>query len=161
MKSYKIGTKTYCQEAIVLGQFELLTEYVSGVEFTQISATHIVAQLGRKLYDALAIVIFEKPDSVAPDDIIETQMEDEVLRARAKYLKFHVTAKQAQEIIVDFLECNPISSVLGSVSGLIEMVGKTLNPTTSSEQSGNSVEEILQNADKLSGELQQSELLPG
>lgn len=112
IKTYQIGSKTYEQRPLVLGQLRQLLQLLCDVEVSlERGALGLVAALGDKLPKALAVVLTEKGQSPADKD----------LDAAAAELEFAISPEQALEVVEDFFDCNPIVSLLDRVG---QMIGK-------------------------------------
>lgn len=114
MKTYLIGEKTYAQDEIVLGQYQAINEIIKDVEFpAEAGATDVIAAFGSNIHSALAVVLIEQGCG------IEESIEDrENFQARAKYLQYHIKAAQVLEVVGDFFEVNPVSTVRAELIGM-------------------------------------------
>lgn len=132
-KSYEIRGKKYVQDRIVLGQLDLLVPILTGIEinpgFDSEAISMIIKALGGKLPAALAVVLVEEGA-----DLSEA-MSAEALAARTKGLAWAVDLELAVEVITDFFDVNPISSIgekiKGSLGGVLEKFGRTNSKTSS------------------------------
>lgn len=110
-KTYEINGKTYVHRPQVLGQLKQLEDLLRGVSlpgFVDIPA--LIAALGDKVPQALAIILTEQGKSPADKD----------LTAIAAEMAWGVNIEQTMEIVDDFFSINPLSSAFGKVVGMME-----------------------------------------
>jgi hypothetical protein len=120
IKEYAIGDKAWQQRPLVLGQVKQLLDVLKGLEIPEgVGPTEIIGILGDRLPLALAIVLTEKGKSPRGKD----------LSAAAGELEFSITPEQILEVIADFFSCNPLSSVLERLAGLMDDLGRTMATT--------------------------------
>jgi len=116
IRKYQIGNKTYLQRPVVMGQLGLLLPLLESVHITEtgMQAGNILAALGRNLPRALAVVLIEDGTSV------REAMHD--LDARTEEMQWAMSPETALEVIEDFFDCNPISSIAQRITGAAERV---------------------------------------
>ena len=107
---YEIGGVVYEQKRLVLGQINQLIGLLKEVNIPKEStAMNLVTALGDKLSLAIAIVL-HKPD---------VKLRDKDIKEIASDIEFEMSPELALEVIEDFFDLTPISS-------LLEKVGKTV-----------------------------------
>lgn len=122
-KQYQIGGKTFVQKPVVLGQFRLLTPIVSGIAIgADATAAGLVAVLGERLPEALAIVLVEDGANV------REAMKDASRAERSAEIEWTIDPETAVEVISDFFECNPISSLSEKITGMAGKLTDQLKP---------------------------------
>ncbi|HSV27251.1 MAG TPA: hypothetical protein VLH60_05100 [Sedimentisphaerales bacterium] len=144
IKEYAIGDKTYQQKPLVLGQVKQLRDVMKGLEIPAgVEPTEMIGILGDRLPLALAIVLTERGKSPRAKNVAELAGE----------LEFSITPEQILEVIADFFSCNPLSSVLERLAGLMDNLGRTMATTRiGSQKSVSSSEtETSQSATESSG----------
>ncbi len=116
IRKYQIGNKTYIQRPIVMGQLGLLLPLLESVRITDtgLQAGNILAALGRNLPRALAVVLIEDGLSM------REAMND--LDARTDEMQWGMSPETALEVIEDFFDCNPISSIARRITGAAERI---------------------------------------
>lgn len=126
VKTYEIGGKTYEQRELVYGQVRQLRRLVEGLELPAASevigwAKALVVALEEtgKLDTALAILLTEAGADLKSKD----------LAALAAELEFGITPQQIAEVFTDFFTCNPTSSVLEMLAGILERLVECLTLT--------------------------------
>lgn len=128
-KRYEIGGATYVQRPVVLGQLRELAPLVSGMAAEmEPSATGILAAIGGKVPEALAVVLVEDGAN------LREAMEEERRKERAATLEWVVDPETAFEVIADFFECNPTSSLsekLGNLTKRLTSLTETSKPPSS------------------------------
>lgn len=107
MYRYTINGTDYVQKPLVFGQVAQLTTLMKGIEFEEISPSGIIAGLGDKLSDAIAIVLRKDGQPLAEKDLAAVNRDLEEI-------EFATVLK----VVADFFECNPIQSLLESVVGI-------------------------------------------
>ncbi len=139
--TYTIGGKKYIQRPIVLGQIMLLAQlwkYMPAIP--DFRPQTLIATLGLKLPDALAIVLL-------PEDGKITDKRDEgKLRFLADELSFSIEPETIVQVIEDFFDCNPIAFLFEKLSGATEKLMqqvKTIKGTESQPSSVSSPGETL------------------
>jgi hypothetical protein len=129
---YEIGSKTFTQGPLVLGQVRQLLEVLKDFHFPEeFTAPQLMELLGPDRFPAaLAVVLTE--DGKSP--------RDKDLAALAADLEFSITAEMALQVVNDFFACNPVSSLLAGMSGALGTMAANLatakkNTGTGSEKS--------------------------
>ncbi len=125
-KTYQIGNKTYIQRPIVMGQLGLLLPLLESVRITEsgLQPGAVLAALGRNLPRALAVVLIE-------DDLsVREAMND--LDARTDEMQWAVSPETALEVIEDFFDCNPISSIARRIREVSERIKQRADAQASS-----------------------------
>jgi len=147
-KTYTIGGKKYVQRPIVLGQFQALTPIVGAIEFKDGDIAGLIGALGERLPQALAVVLIEDGAEVRE---AMTRLDD-----RTQDLTWSIDGALALEVIQDFFECNPVSSVLEKLAETMTQMAMQVrgSPTPSSTPSSSSRAEQSGDATNSSGELQ-------
>lgn len=112
--TYDIGGTTYRQEKLVWGQVEQLLDIIKDVRITALTTPAIVAALGEKISEAVAVVLI--PGTVK----IADKTRD--ITTLAKELRFCLTPEQIIQVVEDFFVCNPIPSLLERLSGAVETI---------------------------------------
>ncbi len=113
-KTYAINGKTYVQRPLVLGQAAQLLALLKGVTLPgEATALGLVAALGERIPDALAIVLTE--EGMSP--------RDKNLSALAEELAFFLPPETALEAVDHFFELNPLSSWLSRLAELMTRIG--------------------------------------
>lgn len=129
MKSYEIGEKKYVQRAVVMGQFDMLLPILTGIPLREgIDVMEIVAALQGKIPDAMAIVLVE------PNLSIQDAMEPENFAARVKHLTWNMDPEKVVEVVTDFFECNPISSISSKIKARMGSLQEKLSPVQTEEK---------------------------
>lgn len=128
-KRYEIGGVTYVQRPVVFGQLRKLAPLISGiVAGMEPRATGLMAALGGKLPEALAIVLIEDGADV------REAMEEERRKERASVFEWTVDSIIALEVVSDFFECNRaslLSEKLGSLTKQLVSLTETSKPSSS------------------------------
>jgi len=107
---YEIGGITYEQKKLVMGQIYQIMNILKDVKIpTDATALNLITALGDRLSMAIAIVLHQ-PDVKLKDKNIEQLASD---------IEFEMSPELALEVIEDFFDLTPISS-------LLEKVGKTV-----------------------------------
>ncbi len=116
IRKYQIGDKTYLQRPVVMGQLGLLLPLLESIQISEtgLQAGNVLAALGRNLTRALAIVLIEEGKSV------RDAMSD--LDARTEEIQWAMSPEMALEVIEDFFDCNPISSIAQKITGAVERI---------------------------------------
>lgn len=111
---YQIGSKTYVQKALVLGQWRQLLHLMKGLSIPQnIDTAGVVSAFGDKLSYALAIVLTEEGKRVQDKDI----------NALASQLEFEIAPEVVFEVAEHFFDCNPLVSLLKRLEGITGRIG--------------------------------------
>jgi len=119
-KTYAINGKTYVQRPLVLGQAAQLLALLKGVSIPgEATALAIVAALGERIPDALAIVLTEEG----------TSPRDKNLPALAEEFAFALPPETALEAVDHFFALNPLSSWLNQIAGLMNRIGTGMKST--------------------------------
>lgn len=112
-KVYVIGGIEFTQPPLVLGQLQQLLAVMEGVAIPRAgSALAIVAGMGEKLQEALAVVLVADGEAPEGRDLVE----------RAGWLRDHVDLVTAAEVVEDFFGCNRISLLLAIVARIREKI---------------------------------------
>ena len=111
---YEIGGKVYVQRTLVLGQVRQLTGLLQElrIEPEKFDAAGLLALLGERLPEALAIVLTEEGKSPRDKD----------LKALAEELEFSIDAETVVKVIEDFFSCNPAASLFDRLAGVVRKV---------------------------------------
>lgn len=132
-KHYKIEGQSYIQRPIMLGQLRALLPILEDVEVgANMGPLAIMSRLGNRLHEALAIVLIE--EGLGVREALDK------LEERARELECLISPEQALEAIEDFFECNPASSLVSKIggmlgklrAGMIEPILKTISKGSSS-----------------------------
>lgn len=125
-RKYLIGNKPYLQRPLVMGQLGLLLPLLESVRITEsgLQPGNILAALGRNLPRALAVVLIEEGR-----DVREAMHE---LDARTEDLQWAMPPETALEVIEDFFDCNPISSIAQRIRGAAERIQERAGAKASS-----------------------------
>ena len=132
---YEIGGKKYFQKKIVLGQIEQLLDLLQGMEIPASRNPWIVrGALKDKIYLALAIALVEEGKTPKRDS--------EELAQIADGLKWAIDPETVLQVIEDFFELNPLSSLLKKLEGIvgkmekagIQVDARSLRPSSSSPE---------------------------
>ncbi|GAB63105.1 MAG: hypothetical protein DWB56_06715 [Candidatus Jettenia sp.] len=111
MKTYTIGSKTYVQRPLVLGQVKQLMDIIRGVVIPQvITIPALIDMFGDRLSLALAVVITEEGKPVKDKDIEMAAME----------IEYEIMPEQILEIIDDFFFINQIALLFQRVITVIK-----------------------------------------
>jgi hypothetical protein len=128
-KRYEICGKTYVQRPVVLGQFNLLLPVLKGLEISGGSAVEVAFSLGEGLHKALAVVLIEEGQTV------RDACRPECLLEREADIQWAIDPEVVVEVIEDFFECNPISSIsekignaMSKLNSRLSVIPGTLNP---------------------------------
>ena len=113
-KEYDIGGKTYTQGKLVLGQLRQLLPVVSEVSFPErFAVADLVQLMGDRLPDALAVILVEKGKDPSQKD----------LAAESAFMSWNVPVGTSIEIMKDFFDCNPPSSLLTMLETAVDTIG--------------------------------------
>lgn len=146
-KTYEIGSKSYRQEAIVLGQLGKLTDLLQGLQIdVGGTAPQVLFALQGKVPDALAIVL------IADGEDVRQAMTDEAVADRADALAWSLTPEKAVEVIEDFFDVNPISSIGEKIRKALAGMRAATAGTPSSASSTSSPEATSRVETRSSGE---------
>jgi hypothetical protein len=120
---YEIGGVVYEQKRLVLGQINQLIGLLKEVNIPKEStAMNLVTALGDKLSLAIAIVL-HKPD---------VKLRDKDIKEIASDIEFEMSPELALEVIEDFFDLTPISSLLEKVGKTVEKVAEKMKMETGS-----------------------------
>lgn len=118
---YTIGEKTYVMKPLVMGQINQLINLLKEIDFPEeLNVMSIVMALGDKLPKAIAIILHE-PDVALKNKNIEVLGGD---------LAFELSPELTMEIVENFFDCTPVSSLLEKMAKTIESVVEKVNPKT-------------------------------
>lgn len=116
VKSYNIGGRVFEQRELVLAQWRQLTALLEGVEIPaegdMVRALVAGLETHGRLDAALAVVLTERGSSPRDKD----------RAALARELEAQITPQHVAEVIQDFFTCNPVSSVLDRLSGMLGLL---------------------------------------
>lgn len=116
---YKIGNKEYRLKPLVMGQVNQLINLLKDVQIpADATIGTIVLILGERLTEAIAIILHT-----------DVPLKDKNLQQVIEDLSFDLTPEQALEIVNDFFDCTPISSIFERIGKTVEKIGVKLNPT--------------------------------
>lgn len=116
--NYDIGGKTYTMLSLRMGQVHQLLDLLKDQEIPdELTVASLFATLGPKLKEAIAIVLH------VPD----VRLQDKNIAELADEIAFEITPEQEMEIIEDFFDCTPISSILERMSGMVEKITEKLS----------------------------------
>jgi hypothetical protein len=125
-RGYVIGGRTYIQKPLVLGQFRQLFDLLKGTTVdANAGAAGLILAVGSRLPAALAVVLVEEGKSPAEKD----------LETLAAAIEFDITAEQAMEIVDGFFVCNPLTSFLERIAGLLGSIGSVMPATATGSPS--------------------------
>jgi hypothetical protein len=156
-KIYETGGRRYVQRPILLGQIRLLLPLVSGIAVhPDMSELDLISQLGDRLPAALAIILVEES---AAD--LRAAMQSEALSARTEDLAWSVGPETALEVITDFFELTPISSIGAKIAAALKQLSARLPKTNSNPPSSNSAAETSPNETSSSGQSGPGEPISG
>jgi len=123
IKEYKIGDKTYTQKPLVMGQVNQIINLLKDVNLpSDPTAINLITALGDKLPLAIAIVVH----------VPEVSLKDKNIKELAEDLSFKMEPEMALQVIEDFFDLTPISSLLERVGKTVERIAGKMNPTTGS-----------------------------
>lgn len=131
MYTYTIGGKTYRQTPLVWGQIEQLLGVIDGVQFSSLDPLAIIAALGNRISQAVAVVLIPEGETAA------SKTRD--IRRLADELAFDLDPATLMEIVADFFGCNPIASLSGKLAETVTRIRESL-PTSSPTASSSSLE---------------------
>lgn len=116
-KEYEIDGKTYVQKPLVLGQNKQLLRVLDGVEMPeQLTLASLLDALGERLYAAIAVVITEKGCSPRDKNVDEL----------AGWLEWSMDNATATEVVADFFDLNPVSSLLEKAGRMIAGLNRAI-----------------------------------
>lgn len=126
--TYEIGGKKYTQKKLVLGQLQQLLGLLPGLRFGSTEPLAVMAALGDKLPQALAVVLI--PEGVA--------LKDKDLPALAGEIAFAVEPETAMQVVEDFFTCTPVPSLLERLTAMADTIRAALNRANGSGSSSSS-----------------------
>src|SRR5574343_513048 len=111
--NYEINGKIFKQKPLVLGQVRQILPIFKGLSMPNTTdMTGFVEAIGDKMPHLLAIVLVEEG----------TDIRQKNLEELASFLEFNITAEQTIQSVEDFFGCNPIASLLGKLSGMMNLM---------------------------------------
>lgn len=120
---YEIGGVVFWQEKLRLGQINQLISLLKEVNIpTEATAINLITALGDKLSLAIAIVL-HKP---------EVKLKDKDIKEVADEIEFEMSPELALEVIEDFFDLTPISSLLEKVGKTVEKIAEKMKMETGS-----------------------------
>lgn len=120
---YEIGGVVFWQEKLRLGQINQLISLLKEVNIpTEATAIKLITALGDKLPLAIAIVL-HKP---------EVKLKDKDIKEVADEIEFEMSPELALEVIEDFFDLTPISSLLEKVGKTVEKIAEKMKMETGS-----------------------------
>jgi len=123
---YIIGTKTYTMKPLVLGQVNQLLALLKDVNLPQDgSIPMVIGALGDKLSLAIAIALHDP----------EVSLQNKDIKQLAKDLEFEMSPELTLEIVEDFFDCTPISSLLTKVTNTVKKVTEKMSEEIGSQTS--------------------------
>jgi len=141
-KEYEIGGRKFVHRPMVLGQVNQLMEILQGVSIpAQAGALELAMALGNKLSRVIAILLSEKGKSLKDKDLEEL----------TDHIATHLDLPAAVEVAEDFFGLNPLPSVLGRLTKLIQ--GLNQGKTGSSKSPSSSPAETSPKEMKSSGDI--------
>ena len=144
MRQYKIGDKIYIQRPLVIGQVKQLLAELQGIVIpSNVDVIDLVAAIGDRLPDALAVIL--TPDGMSP--------KDKNLKELSEELAFSITIEKALEVVEDFFDLNPVSSLFERLNLAIEKIQYQFQ-TPSTTSSASSQAETSQNEIPSNGAIQ-------
>lgn len=147
---YEFGGKTWVQRPLVLGQIQQLLTVIRGLQLPIGSGVlELVEALGDRLPVALAIVLVEDGRSTQERFGIRISLEGGALvpewhqdPCRMGEIATEIFATIDTETIIrvvsDFLSCNPISGLLGQLTGMMTMAAEMVAQTRETGSTGSS-----------------------
>lgn len=153
VKTYDIDGKTYEMPPLVFGQWQQLNKIMAQVEMpAELSPRNIVAAIGTKLDQVLAVILTEQGKKPQDKDLV----------VEAEHLAFSMEPEQVAEVITDFFAAAPVASVLNLVTGVTEAIQQRVRSVIgSSNASSSSVTETGASETASSGDAPQKTLAPG
>lgn len=119
---YTIGNKVYFMKPLVMGQLQQLISIIKDVHITDSgNLAMLMMDLGDRLPEAIAVVLHD------PD----VPLKDKNLKEMSDSIAFEMTPEQTLQIVEDFFDCTPVSSLLEKIKGTVEKVSEKLNQTVS------------------------------
>ncbi len=131
MRQYKIGDKIYIQRPLVIGQVKQLLSVLEGLNIpSDVDVLKLIAILGDRLPDALAVIL--TPDGMSP--------KDKNLKELSEELAFSITIEKALEVVEDFFDLNPVSSLFERLNLAIEKIQYQFQTLSTSSSASSQVE---------------------
>ena len=165
--TYTIGDKPWTQRPLVLGQWKQLMEIIKGLAIPAgADIPQLLAVLGPRVPLALAVILIEEGSSlrarfglrtvpgIAGIPMPEWYQNQDVMLEIANEIEAGINAETIMRVIDDFLSCNPVSSILERLSGVLMNTGKIqkMMATGSTSLSPSSPEAISQEGITSSGD---------
>ena len=165
--NYTIGDKPWTQRPLVLGQWKQLMEIIKGLAIPAgADIPQLLAVLGTRVPLALAVILIEEGSSLrarfglrtvpgfAGIPMPEWYQNQDVMLEIANEIEAGINAETIMRVIDDFLSCNPVSSILERLSGVLMNTGKIqkMMATGSTSLSPSSPEAISQEGITSSGD---------
>lgn len=135
--SYTIGGKPWTQRALVMGQWKQLMALLKGMAIPAgAGIPELVTLLGDRMPLALAVILIEEGGNLrarfglragtgfAGIPIPEWYQNEEVMLEIANDIDAGIDAETVMRVIDDFLVCNPVSSILEKLAGVLTKAGK-------------------------------------
>lgn len=111
--TYNIDGKVYHQKPLVIGQVRQLMDTLGNITLpAYIDMPGIIALLGDKLPAALAVIL-------TPEGM---HLKDKDIEALSVELAYSMDIETTMKAVEDFFDLNPIASVLGRLSGMVETI---------------------------------------
>jgi len=150
--TYKIDGTIFVQMPLVLGQLRQLLAVLKNVEIPAVAdALGLIQAVGDRLPEALAVVLTERGQSPRDKD----------LAALADRLAFSVTPETTLQVVEDFFDCNPVSSLLERLAGVMANATRNLAPIGSTTLSSSSPQETSPGETRSSGDADGTNVNPG
>lgn len=135
--SYTIGGKPWTQRPLVMGQWKQLMALLKGMSIPAgAGIPELITLLGDRMPVALAIILIEEGCNLrarfglrtvpgfAGIPIPEWYQNPEVMLEIANDIEAGIDAETVMRVIDDFLACNPVSSILERLAGVLTNTGK-------------------------------------
>lgn len=135
--SYTIGGKPWTQRPLVMGQWKQLMALLKGMAIPAgAGIPELVTLLGDRMPLALAVILIEEGGNLrdrfglrtgtgfAGIPIPEWYQNEEVMLDIANEIETGIDAETVLRVIDDFLSCNPVSSILERLAGVLTSAGK-------------------------------------
>jgi len=117
---YKIGTKEYRMKPLVMGQINQLINLLKDVRIpVEVTAVDLIYLLGDKLTEAIAIIL-----------ITDVPLKDKNVQEVCDEIRFELSPELTLEIIEDFFDCTPVSSILERMGKTVEKIGAKIGKQT-------------------------------
>lgn len=173
--TYDIAGREWIQRPLVLGQWQQLMEILKGLSINFGGGIpQIVAAIGTRLPLALAVVLIETDGDLKRRfglryitnadglQVPEWYQNHEVMLDIANEIHAGIDAETAMRVIDDFLSCNPASSILDRLTGVMAAALPLMSalPKASMPSSPSSPEETSPAATVSSGDSPQNSASP-